>query len=152
MDMKLVAVVLASFLALPGLAAAEDDVLNPPGGPVYVEADHRPQAMGADQKQRSRELKRALMQQFDADGDGRLDQRERMRAARVLGKLSRKLAGRDEARQGRNGAGKRQRFIQRFDTNRDGNVDQSEMPPGAARKMRRLDRDRDGWVEPGELR
>jgi hypothetical protein len=43
------------------------------------------------------------------------------------------------------------RFIQRFDTNGDGNVDRSEMPRGAARKLRRMDRDRDGWVEPSEV-
>ena len=154
--MKLVAVLVASLLAIPAAARA-DEVLNPPGGPVFVEANNpQPEALPQrpgrpEQKQRNRELKRALMQQFDANGDGRLDGRERMRAVRVLGRIQRKLAGQQQAR-GAQRPQKMRRFIQRFDTNRDGNVDQSEMPPGAARKLRRLDRDRDGWVEQNEVR
>ena len=101
---------------------------------------------------KNRELKRALMLQFDRNGDGRLGPRERMRAVRVLERIQRKLAGRDGQQGQAAPQQKRRRFIQRFDTNRDGNVDRSEMPPGAARKLRRLDRDRDGWVEPGEVR
>jgi hypothetical protein len=128
---------------------------------VYVEADYQqprgaPNAAPDRQRQKNRELKRALMQQFDRNGDGRLGPRERMQAVRVLQRLQQKLAGRDgqarQGRQGQQGQPQRRRFIQRFDTNGDGNVDQSEMPPGAARKLRRLDRDRDGWVAPNEVR
>lgn len=86
--MKLLALVVASLLAVPALA---EDTLNPPGGPVYVESAappaHRPH---------KDELRRALMQQFDRDGDGRLNGRERMRAARVLARIQQKLAGRGE--------------------------------------------------------
>jgi Ca2+-binding EF-hand superfamily protein len=154
--MKLAALVLASLLALP-TAARADEVLNPPGGPVLVEADYQQSGAPApEQRQKNRELKRALMLQFDRDGDGRLDSRERMQAVRVLERIQRKLAGHDgqarQGRQGQQGQQKRRRFIQRFDTNGDGNVDRSEMPPGAARKLRRLDRDHDGWVEPNEVR
>ncbi|MDQ3337338.1 MAG: EF-hand domain-containing protein [Myxococcota bacterium] len=139
---------LASLLALP-TAARADEVLNPPGGPVLVEADY--QQPDQQQRHKNRELKRALMLQFDRDGDGRLGPRERMQAVRVLERVQRKLAGRDgQPRQ--QGQQQRRRFIQRFDTNGDGNVDRSEMPPGAARKLRRLDRDHDGWVEPNEVR
>ena len=144
MGMKLVAVVLASLLALPAAARA-DEVLNPPGG-------------DPQQRHKNKELKRALMQQFDMNGDGRLGPRERMRAVRVLERIQQKLAGRDGAQgaQGAQAQGQRpkkmRRFIQRFDTNHDGTVDRSEMPPGAARKLRRLDRDRDGWVEPAEVK
>ena len=150
--MKLAVLLLASLLAIP-TAARADEVLHPPGGPVYVEADTHPRAGGPrrePQQQQNRQLGRALMQQFDRNGDGRLGPRERMRAIRVLARIQRKLAGRD-GQQGRQRPQMR-RFIQRFDTNGDGNVDRSEMPPGAARKLRRFDRDRDGWIEPGEAR
>ena len=154
--MKLVAVLFAGVLALPALARAEGEtpnVLNPPGGPVYVEVrqDQGPPPGSladdrrADRRVKAHRLKEALMEQFDVDGDGRLEPRERMRAARVLGRIQRKLAG--------GGAGKREwrkKFIRRFDTNHDGNVDRGEMPPRAARKLRRFDRDHDGWVEPNE--
>jgi hypothetical protein len=142
--MKLAALILASLLALP-TAARADEVLNPPGGPVYVEADY-PQASPV-QRQKNKQLKQALMQQFDRDGDGRLGPEERRKAIRVLARIQQKLAGRDAQR-----PKNMRRFIQRFDTNGDGNVDRSEMPPGAARKLRRMDRDRDGWVEPTEVR
>lgn len=153
--MKLAACILASLLALP-MAARADEVLHPPGGPVFVEADYpqaAPQqrrAASPEQRQKNKQLKQALMLQFDRDGDGRLGPDERRKAIRVLGRIQRKLAGRD-AQQGQQRPRMR-RFIQRFDTNGDGNVDRSEMPPGAARKLRRLDRDRDGWVEPTEVR
>jgi len=166
MGMKLAALVIASLLAVPAAARA-DEVLHPPGGPVYVEADdveapvyveaNNPQdgPQRAQQQQKNRRLKRALVQQFDRNGDGRLGPRERMHAIRVLARIQRRLAGRD-GQQGQPPQGQQRpqmrRFIQRFDTNGDGNVDRSEMPPGAARKLRRLDRDRDGWVEPGEVR
>lgn len=122
--MKLAALILTSLLALPTAAQA-----NP------------------EQQQKNRALKQALMQQFDRDGDGRLGPEERRKAVRVLARIQRKLAGRDGQQRP-----KMRRFIQRFDTNGDGNVDRSEMPPGAARKLRRMDRDRDGWVEPTEVR
>ena len=160
--MKLLAIVFASFLALPAAARA-DEVLNPPGGPVYVEADYTPQAgqpqqgPSPQQRTKNKQLKRALMDQFDANGDGRLGPQERAKAIRVLARIQAKLAGRGaQGKQGRQGQqgrrGKMKKFIQRFDTNHDGTVDPSEMPPGQARRLRRLDQDRDGWVEPGEVR
>ena len=157
--MKLVAIVFASLLALPAAARA-DEVLDPPGGPVYVEADYTPQAgqpaqgPSPQQRARNKQLKQALMDQFDANGDGRLGPQERQRAIRVLARIQAKLAGKDaHGQQGKQGRrGKMRKFIQRFDTNGDGTVDRSEMPPGAARRMRGMDRDRDGWVEPGEVR
>jgi hypothetical protein len=36
--------------------------------------------------------------------------------------------------------------------NGDGHAGPGELPPAAARQLRRRDRDRDGWVEPGGYR
>jgi hypothetical protein len=157
MGMKLLAMVIASMLALPSLARA-DEVLNPPGGQVVVQVNNgegpQPTPDRARQRAKNRALKAALMAQFDMNGDGKLGPRERMRAVRVLRRIEMKLAGKiqGQAAQGRMGrkGQMRRKLIERFDTNHDGTVDQSEMPPGAARKLRRFDRDRDGWLEPNE--
>jgi hypothetical protein len=164
--MKLVGLALATFLGLSTLAlsARADDVLRPPGGPVYVEeappvqaADDAapvrqgpPRNPGGQRDPRARraeraELRRALVRELDANGDGRLGPRERMRALRILRRMEHQLAGADRRQRAR-------RFIQRYDINGDGNVGPREMPPGAADRLRRLDRDGDGWVEPRELR
>lgn len=131
--MKLLIAGFVALLALPSIAAAEGD-LGPPGGPVFDE----PLPQHGDQQQHRghgrQRLRRALIAKFDANGDGRLQPNERKRAKHVLrAKLM-------------------QRFIRRFDTNGDGNVGPDEMPRGAARKLRGLDRDHDGWIEPGERR
>ncbi len=75
-----------------------------------------------------------MLEKFDANGDGQLQPAERKQAKQAL--RERRV----------------QRFIRRFDTNRDGNVGPDEMPPGAALKLRRLDANGDGWVQPGERR
>jgi len=136
--MKLAAAFLAVLLAIPGAASA-DDMLRPPSGPVVAEegAPARPPRHAMKQAR----LKRALLARFDRDQDGRLGPRERQQAIRALRRLERQLA---------RGQGPRRRAIQRYDRNGDGNVGPREMPPGAARRMRPLDRDRDGWVSPGE--
>jgi hypothetical protein len=96
--MKLVvAFLLASLLAVP--AAFAEDVPH--------------------QRQKSHAFKQALLQQFDRDGDGRLNPRERMRAARVLARIQQKLAGRGQrnpmrAQQG----GMREQRMQRFEQRR----------------------------------
>lgn len=170
--MKLATLLLGILLATTGTAgtAAADEVLHPPGGPVPV-SDASPMAAErgeraergargerADRRDRgdrprrgphARKLRRALVETFDANGDGRLGPRERMRAVRALRRVERRLATGDspDAR-GRAVRG----AIRRYDRDRDGHVGPGELPPAAARKLRRLDRDRDGWVEPGEYR
>jgi hypothetical protein len=148
--MKLVAVffaiLFASVLAFPSLASA-DEVLHPPSGPVYV--SHQVESPTPERREKTERLRRAMREQFDVNGDGRLGPRERMRAVRMLERLQRKLA-RQPGAEGQ--PKKMRRIIDRFDTNHDGNVDRREMPPGAARRLRRLDRDRDGWIEPSEQR
>jgi len=114
----LLGILLATLGATTGTAAADED-LRPPGGPVYVSDPPPMRAARGEHRQRARKLRRALVETFDVNGDGRLGPRERMRAVRVLRRIERRLAS---------GAGS----------------------PAAARKLRRLDRDRDGWGSPGE--
>jgi hypothetical protein len=172
--MKLM-LILAAVLAFPSVAGAE--IINPPGGPVYVDdgaeaADEgdapimpvkNPQRMDRrermDRRDRAgqrdprvaakrQQLRRALIAQFDANGDGRLGPRERMRAARVLRRIEQRLT-QPMRKQGK--AGQYRKFMRRHDVNRDGQVGPREVPRGAADRLRKFDRNQDGWVEPGEL-
>lgn len=132
--MKLLIAGLVALLAIPSLAAAEDDPRSP-GGPVYDEP--LPEAGAPHQRERGHRrarLRAAVVARFDANGDGQLQPDERKRAKHAIRERM------------------TQRFIQRFDTNRDGNVGPGEMPQGAAKKLRRLDANGDGWVQPGERR
>lgn len=148
-------------------AARADEVLQPPSGPVLVtNPPVQPGAPGGPQRDPQRAaqkraqlqaLRQTLLQTFDANGDGKLGPRERMHAIKVLRRIERRLAngpGGGAGAAGPNRQGKRQRmqkFIQRYDTNGDGNVGPREMPPGAADKLRRFDRNRNGWVDPNEV-
>ena len=137
---------LLSILLAAVPAAADDEVLNPPGGPVYVEADVEVEADAAPpqdfgprrQPEGKRDLRRVLIERFDANGDGRLEPRERQRAMRALRKLQQRMAMRTH---------KLRRLIQRFDQNGDGNLGPGELPPRAADKLRRFDRNGDGWID-----
>jgi hypothetical protein len=136
--MKSVALAIASLVLAAGAAHAQP--ADPYGGPVPAPARQmRPMTP----------LRAALIARFDRNGDGRLEPNERRAAARALRKLARRLdrgARRQAMREQRLGA-----VIQRYDLNGDGNVDQSEMPPGVARRLQRLDRNRDGWVDDRDL-
>src|SRR5688572_13540640 len=122
--MKLATLLLGILLATTGTAAADDEVLQPPGGPVYASEPPPMRAAAAmrgdraERRQRARQLRRALVETFDANGDGKLGPRERMRAVRVLRRIERRLAtpgpdGRGPAVRG---------AIRRYDLNGDGNV------------------------------
>src|ERR1700710_1514292 len=63
-----------------------------------------------------------MLQRFDVNQDGRLEPRERRIAKREL-RHERKL----------------RKLIKKYDLNHDGVVDQGEMPPRMARKLRRWD-------------
>jgi hypothetical protein len=121
--MKLAAVL--AVLLLSGVASAD-----PPAPPRHQRG----------------QLRALLLQHFDKNGDGRLEPRERKRAARALHKLAMRLD-----RGGNPRAQRQRKFIQRYDRNRDGNVGPAEMPPGLADEMRPLDRDGDGWLQGNEL-
>src|SRR5262245_41250714 len=166
--MKLATLILALMVAVPSFARA--DILNPPSGPVeddgqgdvdMIEARNPggpmrgPGMREGGRRQRDpqqvakrQRLRRALLEQFDANGDGRLGPRERMRAARVLRRIETKLT---QPMQRQNRAGQYRRFMSRYDVNRDGQVGPREVPQGAADRLRRFDRNGDGWVEQNEL-
>ena len=156
--MKL-AIVLGLVIGMAAPSIASADILNPPSGPVdEAEVDMMPARNGGprmrqrdpQQMAKRQRLRQALLEQFDANGDGRLGPRERMRAARVLRRIEQRLTtprrGQDGAR-----AGQYRRFMKRYDVNGDGQVGPREVPQGAADRLRRFDRNNDGWVEPGEM-
>lgn len=179
--MKLAVVLaLGIVVALPSLAGA--DILNPPSGPVDDEQSdvetmpvrnpdgpmrgERPGQMGQmrqrdpAQMAKRQKLRRALIEQFDANGDGRLGPRERMRAARTLRRIEQRLVAPMQQRAGQAGPANRAgdrgsnrygRFMRRYDVNGDGQVGPREVPRGAADRLRQFDRNGDGWVERNEL-
>jgi hypothetical protein len=101
----------------------------------------------ADPAPQRGQFRQLLLERFDRNHDGRLEPQERRHAARVLRKLARKLESQD--RHGQRGEWRhaRARALRRFDTNGDGVVGPEEMPRGMARKLRPLDRNRDGWLD-----
>jgi hypothetical protein len=167
--MKLVvAAFLTACLALPSIAKA--DTLNPPSGPVEDDADAeaapmpvnnpgqlRGQMQGQMRRQRDparvakrQQLRQALLAEFDVNGDGRLGPRERVRAVKMLRRLEGKLAA-PMMQRGQMRAQRQRQFMNRYDVNRDGQVDRNEVPNGAMRRLRPYDRNGDGWVDGNEM-
>jgi hypothetical protein len=139
--MKL-AILISMVLAIPAVAAAED--LEPPSGTVHVDGAEAPR-QDPQRPRKAGQLRRALLEQFDVNGDGRLGPRERQRAIRMLRKIEHRLGQRPMRR------GQMKRFIDRHDRNGDGTVGPREVPRRAAERLRRFDRDGDGWVDESEL-
>jgi len=94
-------------------------------------------------------LRAALLERFDRNHDGRLDPVERKHAIHALRKIARKLA-REERRDARRAARLRG-VIRRYDVDGDGNVGPCEIPPNVARRLRRFDRNGDGWVDDADF-
>ena len=117
--MKLAAILLAVLVGATGTALADDRTGQ--RGP------------------RTQKLRQALVEQFDRDGDGRLDRRERRRASRVLMRLANRM--------GDSGGNRRARLIQKYDLDRDGNLGPGELPPRVQQRLRRMDRNGDGWLD-----
>jgi hypothetical protein len=170
--MKSVLLVLVSTLMLGGVARAQPvdpygapmgpgargpgpyNVPIGPGGPMGEQPPRAPNGP----------LRAALLERFDANHDGRLEPNERMRAIKALRRLTRHMvraerrAERAQARADRVGERRAERqqarvrdAIRRYDTNGDGIVDPNEIPPAAARRLRPLDRNGDGWVDDADF-
>ncbi len=141
--MKLAVLSCAAFLALaaPAAGAQPLDPYAPPSPPSPPAAA------------RTAPLRAAVVARFDRDHDGRLDPRERRHAIRALRRLARQLARQDRRmmRIERRGAARRHALEQRYDANGDGVVGPGELPPPVADKLRRRDRNGDGWVDDAEL-
>jgi Ca2+-binding EF-hand superfamily protein len=113
-----------------------------------------------------------MVERFDANRDGQLDDQERgaMLAAKAERRAQMKQrfdANRDGQLDGREKqqaktamrvmrmerrAKRFQRLIERFDRDQDGSLGPGEVPPKAMHRLQRLDRDGDGWVRPNEMR
>ncbi len=100
----------------------------------------------ADPQRPQRPMRQALLERFDRDHDGRLDPRERRAAVRQLRKLAKQLARHDR------GKARMHAIVGRYDLNGDGDLGPGEVPPAVAKRLRRLDRNGDGWVDESELR
>jgi hypothetical protein len=131
--MKAVPFVLAALLSG---AVAHADPVDPYAGPPPAAQPRAP-------------LRAALLERFDANHDGRLEPRERRHAIQTLRKLARNLA-RQQMRDARRAARLRG-VIRRYDADGDGNVGPGEAPPAVQQRLRRLDRNRDGWVDDADF-
>lgn len=143
--MKLLTWAMAAALLVPSLAAADP--------------------MRGDRRAR-------VLERFDVNRDGQLDDRERgalmaakaQRRAQLAQRFDTNGDGqldRQEKRKARTAmraqkmqrrAERMQRLVDRFDRDRDGNLGPGEVPPRAMQKLKKLDRDGDGWVRPNEMR
>ncbi len=144
--MKVVAFIVSAMLAMTGAARADEYSGPLPPQPMAQQA---PPPMAQPPMRPRGALREALLEQFDANHDGRLEPNERRQAVRALRRIARQLA-RGDRRAARAARAERRavrQAIRRYDLNGDGNVDRSEMPPAAAERLRPLDRNGDGWVD-----
>ena len=151
--MKLAALAVVTLLGLGGAAHAQPAQPPEPApraepAPGVAVAPRYP----AERPARPRgELRQAVLHKFDRNHDGRLEPDERRRAARALRKLARRMEREDRRAEPAVRANRRaelnRRLVQRYDANGDGVVGPEEMPPGLARKLQRLDRNHDGWLD-----
>ena len=141
--MKL-AVLVATLLFGAGIAHADRDPFAGPA-PVDPYADTRPVDPFAAPRAKAKRtfLRRALVQQFDRNGDGTLEGRERKQAARALRRLAHQLQKQGRALQQRS---RRDRLIQRFDLDGDGNVGPGVVPARVKNRLRKIDRNGVIWI------
>jgi hypothetical protein len=137
--MKLAALAFLATLGLGTAAQADPAGLAPPNtGPAAAAAP-------AGRARPRGQLHQLLLERFDRNHDGLLQPQERRHAIRALRKLARRMAMQDRREAQR--SGRARGLARRYDANGDGVVGPEEMPPGLARKLRPLDRNRDGWLD-----
>lgn len=153
--MKLATLALVTTLGLAGAASADPAGPYAPAPGPYAAPPGRlagPDARPPVAHPRG-ELRQLLLERFDRDHDGRLDARERHRAIRALRRLARRMEMRERrAELGVQREARMRALVQRFDRNGDGVVSPDEIPPGVARRLQRLDRNRDGWLDERDTR
>lgn len=154
--MKLATFLLAGLLGATSIASADDlpapaddggDYYAPdapPAPPAQPAPPARGPRRGGPRNPRNAAIRQMLLERFDANGDGRLEPRERRRAARALRRMAKRL--------GQQRGDRRQRLIQKYDLDGDGNLGPGELPPRVQQKLRRYDRNRDGWVDQNDGR
>lgn len=137
--MKLVPWILAALLGATQLAAA-DDLPDPYADGAADQAPRPPRARGDRSRQAGGalgpELRQLLVRRFDADGDGRLEGRERRQAARALRRAAKGFGQRAK-----------RKMIERYDLDHDGNLGPGELPPRLQQRLRKMDRNGDGWLD-----
>tara|TARA_B110000444_G_C18510929_1_gene442241 strand:+ start:92 stop:616 length:525 start_codon:yes stop_codon:yes gene_type:complete len=111
----------------------------------------------ADEKKPAGPDRAEMMKQFDANGDGQLDQTEREAVRKHMESMRGDAGGRGEGGQGgRSGQGRRPNPMAEFDANSDGKLDKSEraaMREGLQsndQAMKRFDTDGNGKLSDAE--
>jgi hypothetical protein len=155
--MKLLALVLGASVALAaapvfagppgetppaGAAIAVDGVDGVDGGDYY--GGNYVDRGG--QRERMRAIRKRIKARFDADGDGRLSREERRDARAAIGP---RLA---HHKQRMHKLKMLRKLIRKLDRDGDGVVGPGEAPARLVRKLKRFDKNGDGWVDAQDFR
>src|SRR5689334_7439349 len=98
-----------------------------------------------DRGDRMRDARERIRERFDVDHDGRLSRDERQTARRAVGRRIAMMGARHRMKMFK-------KMIRKLDTNGDGVVGPGEAPPRLIEKLRRFDRNGDGWITADDLR
>ena len=156
--MKLAALALLTTLGLGGVAGA--DPVRPvdrPRGELRqlllerFDKNHDGQLDPKERRHAIRAIRRIAHRM--AVQERREARRANREAGRDANRDANREAGRDADREARRADREARRqarmraLVQRYDRNGDGVVTPDEMPPGVARRLQPLDRNRDGWLD-----
>jgi hypothetical protein len=125
----------------PADEAPADDTFAPPAADYYG-GDYTDRG---GQRARMRAIRKRIKAQFDADGDGRLSREERRTARAAVGM---RFA---HNKQRKHKLEMVRKVIRKFDRDGDGVVGPGEAPPRVVRKLKKLDRNHDGWINDADF-